>query len=153
MSQRNFSHISNFIFGTNMLGEETQYNIQGCNLPGVSISHIKTNKNSQSLFLQGDTIEYNPLEIELILDEGLETWKDIMSKFEHMREQQEGTGEILQSGSWLLIQDDNSNNILKINFYNTIINSIGDLKFSTTSEDNNITLSISISYDYYTIGK
>ena len=148
-AHRNFTHNSNFLFGSNLFDENTTYAIQTTNLPGIAFNHISVNKSSVQGFLQGDTTSFNDLNINIIIDEKLEIWKSLFKIFLKMREQDEGTGTENIKNSWLEIQDDNSNKVLKLYFTNCMISDIGDLEFNTTDEDEIITLPVSIKYDYF----
>jgi len=146
---RNFTHNSNFTFNTNLFGETTTYAIQGVNLPGISFNHIGSGKSSENLYLQGDTLTFGVLNITLIIDENLVIWKDLINKIFTMREH--GIGDELEEMSWLEVQDDNSNKILKVMFYDCKIESVSDLSFTSSNEDEVITLDVSLVYDYYEI--
>ena len=148
---RNFTHTSNFFFGTTLFGEETLYNIQTCNLPGMNFSHIQVSKRSVMGNIQGDTIVYNDLSIGIIVDEELKVWKDIVGTLQKMREPEYSTAEQIERISWLEIHDDNSNKVLKIELTGSMIDSLGDLDFNTTGEDDIIVLPVNIKYDYYKI--
>lgn len=151
MSNRNFSHTSNFVFGTNLFGEATTYALQSVNLPGMSFSHIQVNKRSVMGNIQGDTPTFNQLSLEFIVDEKLELWIEIVQNFKKMREQQRGIGEKITEYAWLEIHDDDSNRILKLNFTGALFESVDDLLFNTTGEDEVMTLTASMMYDYYEI--
>lgn len=151
MSTRNFTHNSNFIFGTNLFGEETTYAIQECTLPGVTFSHIDIGRQSVMGHMQGDTLVYNDLSISIIIDEELKTWKEIVQSMQQMRNPVDGNGKIIEKMGWLEIHDDNTNKILKLDFVGMMLESIDDLQYSTNSEDEIITCSIGLKYDYYTI--
>jgi hypothetical protein len=112
MSHRNFSHTSNFLFGTTL---------------------------------------FDDLNLDIIIDEELKTWKEIVNNMFKMREQYSGTGELVEGDSWLEIQDDNTHRILKLEFKDCMIESIGDLEYNSTSEDEIMTLPVTIKYDYYEI--
>ncbi|MHB8097985.1 MAG: hypothetical protein ACYDD5_00135 [Sulfuricurvum sp.] len=148
---RNFTHTSNFFFGTSLFGEETLYNIQTCNLPGMQFNHIQVSHRAVQGFLQGDTIDYNDLNIDIIVDENLEVWKDIVTSMQIMREPKTSTAEKIERMSWLEIHDDNSNRVLKIELSGSMIESIGDLDFTTTGDDEVILLPVTIKYDFYKI--
>ena len=148
---RNFSHTSNFFFGSNLFGEETLYAIQSCNLPGLSFTHIMTATRGVSAYIQGDTITYTDLNIEIIVDEELKTWKDIVGSMQKMRDPVTSSGELIEKISWLEIHDDNSKLILKLYFQGSKIESIGDLQYLSTGEDEILILPCTIKYDYYTI--
>ena len=148
---RNFSHTSNFIFGTNLFGEEATYLLQSVNLPGMSMSHVQVNHRSIMGNIQGDTTTFNDLSLEFIVDEELVLWKQIANHFKKMREQDKGTGDLINEYAWLEIHDDNSRKVLKLDFHGALFESFDDLIFNTTSDDDVLTLSGSMKYDYYTI--
>jgi hypothetical protein len=152
MSTRNFTHNSNFFFSSNLFSEEeTSYAIQECPLPGLSFSHIQTSARSVLGNLQGDTLTYNDLIINFIIDEELIVWKEIVNKMLLMRNPENNLGEQIEKYSYLEIHDDNSNVVLKLEFVGCMIESIDDLSYNTTSQDEIITCSITIKYDYYNI--
>jgi hypothetical protein len=148
---RNFTHNSNFFFGTNLFGEETMFNIQTCNLPGLNFSHIQTGRQSSLLNFQGDTLTFNDLTVDIIVDEDLEIWKDIAGSMLKMRDAESGHGELIEKNSWLDIHDDNGKSVLKLRFKNCLIESIDDLAYNTNADDEIITVSVTIKYDYYEI--
>lgn len=149
---RNFTHSSNFIFQTNLFtNEETNYNVQEAPLPGLSFSHIQASKSSAFLNFQGDTLTYNDLTLNFIMDEKLVIWREIVSSMLKMRDPYTTEGENIEKSSYLEIHDDNSKIVLKLEFINCMIESIDDLQYSTNTEDEIITCSVNIKYDYYTI--
>ncbi len=151
-ANRNFTHSSNFWFQTNLFeDEEVLYAVQECNLPGLNFSHIQVNKNSVFGNMQGDTISYNDLIISLIIDEDLKVWKDIIKVMQKMREPVESTAKEIMKWGYLIIQDDNTNEVLKLDFRDMIVESIDDLSYTTNSDDDIITCSITLKYDFYTI--
>lgn len=148
---RNFSHTSNYFFGTTLFGEETLYSIQTCNIPGLSFNHIVTSHRSIKVNLTADTLEFGDLSVSIILDEDLEIWKDIVNTMFTIREQDEGIGVVVEKESWLEIHNDDSKTILKLWFHRCMLSSISDLDFNTTSEDEILVLNVVIKYDHYTI--
>jgi len=149
---RNFTHTSNFVFQTNLFTEEeTAYSIQEAPLPGLAFSHIQTSRNAVLGNIQGDTITYNDLTLSFIMDEKLTIWKEIVGKMIKMRDPNQITAEQIEKYGYLEIHDDNSKEVLKLEFINCMIESIDDLQYSTTSEDEIITCSVTIKYDYYNI--
>jgi len=149
---RNFTHNSNFLFQTNLFTEEeTTYAIQECPLPGLSFSHIQIGARSVLGNVQGDTLNFNDLTISLIIDEELKVWKEIVQKMLKMRNPENSLGEQIQKYSYLEIHDDNSKEVLKLEFIDCTIESIDDLMYNTTSQDEVITCSVTIKYDYYIV--
>jgi len=151
---RNFTHTSNFLFITNLFGKETTYYIQGVNLPGLNFSHIETSHRGGNLKLQGDTLVFNDLILNFIIDENLTVWKEITEIMLKMRKPDNGSftsKEDYKKYSYLEIHDDNSNKILKLEFIDSRIESIEDLMFSTNNSDEIITCTVYLKYDYYNI--
>lgn len=149
---RNFSHNSNFVFQTNLFeDEETIYGIQGVNLPGVNFTHVQVQRSAIMGNIQGDTMIYNDLSVQLIMDEKLVIWKSIMSKLQKMREPGHSTSEQIERMGYLIIQDDNANQMLKLEFTGMMIESIDDLQFASNSDDEIITCGVTIKYDYFTV--
>ena len=152
MNNRNFTHSSNFVFVTNLFNDEqTAYAIQEVNLPGLSFSHIASSHRSANLHLQGDILNFNDLTLNLIVDEELKVWKEIVNKMTRMRDAYSTNGENIEEMSFLEIHDDNSKLVLKLEFSGCMISSIDDLSFTTISEDEIITCSVGITYDYYRV--
>lgn len=151
-NNRNFTHSSNFVFVTNLFNDEqTAYSIQEVNLPGLSFAHIQASKRSAMLNFQADTLNFNDLTLNLIVDEELKVWKEIVTKLTRMRDAYTTEGENIEEMSFLEIHDDNSNLVLKLAFSGCMIESIDDLSFTTISEDEIITCSVTLKYDYYQI--
>jgi hypothetical protein len=151
-ANRNFTHNSNFFFQTNLFTkDETSYAVQECNLPGLNFSHIQISKNAVFGNEQGDTISYNDLNISLIIDENLVVWKDIITSMQNMRNPVTTEGEEYMKYGYLIIQDDNTNQIIKLEFIDMFIESIDDMTFNTNSEDEIITCTVTIKYDYYVV--
>jgi len=154
MSTRNFTHNSNFTFTTNLFNdEEISYYIQEVNLPGLSFSHIQLGRQSSLMNVQADTLNYNDLTLNFIMDEDLKVWKDIIKKMQSMREVYEGTAEEIKKFGYLEIHDDNSRKILKLEFIDIMIESIDDMQYSTNTDDDIITCSVNLKYDYYNISE
>lgn len=151
-ANRNFSHNSNFFFQTNLFAEEeTSYAIQECNLPGMNFSHIQIASSAVFGNMEGDTVTYNDLIISLIIDEDLVVWKEIINKMQRMRNPITSEGELIKKMGYLEIHDDDSNPILKIEFTDMMVEVIDDLNYNTTDEDEVITCTVTLRYDYYTI--
>jgi len=152
MNLRNFSHKSNFIFETNLFGENSTYTIQSCNLPGISLNPVETSNRGMNLSFQGDTLNYNELNLEFILEEDFSNWTEIINHFDKMRKIGSDTGNIDEKMSTLFIQNDNQKTLLKLKFFNCKATSISDIDFSSNEDDDEeITFTVTIKYDYFII--
>ena len=108
MNTRNFTHNSNFLFTTNLFGEETTYNLQTVNLPGISFSNVQLSKSSIMGNLQGDTPTYSPLNLSFIVDEELKIWKEFINIAQKMRDPYPSEAEEIKKYGYIEIHDDNS---------------------------------------------
>jgi hypothetical protein len=86
------------------------------------------------------------------MDEKLVIWGSIVNTMQNkMRSPEEGKGVSVSKTGFLEIHDDNANEVLKLEFHGMMLESIDDMLFTTTTEDDIITLGVSMRYDYYTI--
>jgi len=150
MNSRNFTNSSNFLFGTTLLDEEVIMNIQDVNLPGISMSHSPLSSQTNLGYIQGDTLTYSPLNVNVILDENMEVWTKIVQTMKNMSED-DGTAEEIHSNSWLIIENNNHEPLIRIDFYNTIIESFGDITFTSTSENEELLMDVNFLYDHYEV--
>ncbi len=150
---KNFSHSSSVYFVMDIFGREVTYNVQRVNLPGISFSNIELSKTAQRFFKQGDTPTYNTLSVDIILDENLEIWKEIVSTFQKMTLEGDGDMYLTEFSSFLHIFDEKDKSILKLDFIDCVLQSIGDVEFDTTGEDQELTLTLTIDYAFFTFNK
>ena len=155
MAQRNFTHNSNYFFGSTLFGEDTSYAIQEVNLPGLSINSVDISRRGIMGHMSGDTLTYNDLSISLIMDEKLLIWKELVEALQDKVDPKKAQGDISnnsQKMAWMIIQDDNAKEILKLNFYGVSLGGIEDMQYSSNTEDEIITCPIVVKYDYFTVG-
>ena len=150
---KNFSHSSSVYFVMDIFGREVTYNVQRVNLPGISFSNIELAKTAQRFLKQGDTPTYNTLSVDIILDENLEIWKEIVSTFQKMTIEGDGDMYLTEFSSFLHIFDEKDKSILKLDFIDCVLQSIGDIEFDTTSDDEELTLTLTIDYAFFTFNK
>ena len=146
---KNFSHSSSVYFVMDIFGREVTYNVQRVNLPGISFSNIELVKTAQRFLKQGDTPTYNTLSVDIILDENLEIWKEIVSTFQKMTIEGDGDMYLTEFSSFLHIFDEKDKSILKLDFIDCVLQSIGDIEFDTTSDDQELTLTLTIDYAFF----
>ena len=152
MANRNFLTSSNFQFITDLFGEEISYNIQSVNLPGVGFNHIEISKGSIKGRIQDDTLNFDMLSITFIIDEDLEIWKQMIKTLFIMRDVTDSTSQCVYKNGILLIKNQNSETKAKLEFKDLQIEKIGEVTFNTTeSEDEFITCTVDLTYDYFTL--
>ena len=150
---KNFSHSSSVYFTMTVLGREVTYNVQRVNLPGISFNNIELSKTAQRFFKQGDTPQYNSLTLDIILDENLEIWKEIVSIFQTMTKEGDGDQELTEFTSYLHIYNEKDQSILRLEFIDCVFQNIGDVEFDTSGEDQELILSLTIDYAFFEFEK
>lgn len=151
MNTRNFQRDTQIEFGTRLFGEITSYNVQTVMIPGIDTTNIEIPNRGVMAELQGDQILFQDLSLTLLVDEDLNTWKDLMKHmFDHIQ-LPSGHFELNQANSWITIRDSAGKIMLNLVFHGSNITSVSGMSYDTTGEDTEITLDISIRYDYYSI--
>ena len=59
----------------------TQYFCQEVNIPGVSLGEVDRVTPFLDMFSPGTKLKYDPLDISFIVDESLQSWKDLYNWF------------------------------------------------------------------------
>jgi hypothetical protein len=144
----------------------TQYFCQSLNIPGISLGEVTTNTPLMDLHSPGTKLSYNEFNINFIVDEQLESWKQLYNWFQSIASPQ-GFDERnrlteLQnqytpntrfknfSDSTLTILSALNNPIMRVNFINMFPFSLSDITFDTAqSADDIITASASFRYEYF----
>lgn len=136
-----------------------QYFCQSVNLPGVSLGEINIPTPFLDMYSPGTKLSYDPLEMEFIVDEDLQSWKNIYDWFLSMAdpdgfERREGSRELQSnkhfSDATLTILSALNNPIIRIQYVNVFPLSIGDIQFDTTkSADTIVTARATFRYQSY----
>ena len=153
MNQKNFSHDSNSFFMMSCFGRNITTFVQRVNLPGISLSNIELAKLGQKFYAQADTPTYNNLAVSLLLDDNLYLWREMIQFFQHMVKEGHGAMGYGEFTSTLMIFNERDRNIFNINFYNCLVNSIADVSYDFTSDDQILVTDLDISYSYFDFKK
>lgn len=137
----------------------TQYFCQTVNLPGVSLGEVNRPTPFLDMYSPGTKLSYDPLEMEFIVDEDLQAWKNIYDWFLSMAdpdgfESRDGSRELQTnkhfSDATLTILSALNNPIIRIQYINVFPLSIGDIQFDTTkSADSIVTARATFRYQSY----
>ncbi len=153
MNLKNFLHNSSVYFMMNIFGRELSYNVQRVNLPGISFSNIELSKTAQRFYKQGDTPSYNTLSVDIIIDENLKIWKELVQTIQMMTIEGNGDMNLTEFTSYLNIYDEKDQGVLKLSFIDCVIQSISDVEFETSGDDTELVVSLTIDYAFYTFNK
>ena len=137
----------------------TQYFCQTVNLPGVSLGEVNRATPFLDMYSPGTKLSYELLNVEFILDEKLQGWKNLYDWFLTMAdpdgfEKRDGSRELQNnkhlSDATLSILSGLNNPLIRIHYTNVFPLSISDIKFdSTQSADTIMTATATFRYQSY----
>lgn len=148
---RDNSLSSNVLFYSTLLGENTLYAIQQTELPSINIEHPLMNTKVGIINMQGDVVEYQPINITFIIDSKLERWKEIIGVFQKYHKQGTNQCEVLSGTCWVEVRDNNNNYLFRVVLHNSYFKTVGALRYSSIEDDDVLSLEVTIVYDYFTI--
>lgn len=151
MNTRNYSQRSNFTCGSEAL-ELLPFYVQTINIPGVSFSLPElSGRGGVKLNMSGDSVTFNSLSTEIILDEDYMIYKEINDIiFKHIN-LETGTYADFSFDFWMEMTDDMGKSIMKVEYYNCRIESLGDLSLDATDDTTEQTFSLDLKYDWHKV--
>ena len=149
MNTRNFQRDTQIEFGTSIFGEDVTYNIQNVIIPGIDMDSAETFNRGAKALIQGDAIEYQELNLTIIVDEEMKVWKELMGFLFENVNTQEATFNLNPGDSWITIRNSKGADILTIEFSASHITNIGSLSYDASGEDDELIMDISLRYDYF----
>jgi hypothetical protein len=139
------------LFNTTLFSPQTKYRIQEWVIPGMTMNHIQQQTKVGIVNLQGDIMEYNDLEIKLLVDENLSLWKEIVGVLQTYHKPGTNICETTIGDAWVEVYDSKNKYLFRINFKNCYIKSLEDLRYLTTDDNEVVTVGLILIYDYYVI--
>lgn len=151
MNYNNLAQKTNFTAGTERF-KNVPFFINSVNLPGINISRPKTGKRFGSgIVVGGDSIEFNDLTFDMLIDENYVIYQELMKEIFKSVNVEESTFKNDPFMFWLEINDNDSNKLFKIEFYNCGIESISDIFYFTNNDEKTALISVSLSYSHFSI--
>lgn len=153
MNYNNLAQKTNYIAGSDKLPKLPFY-LTTVNIPGINFSHPEIGgRYGSRLNVVGDSITYNELSFEMLVDENFEIYHEFMDKVVHNINPESGTFAPIEFDFWIQINNNKGNKLFKINFTNCRISSLDDIILDSQDDITEYIMSVSIRYDYYTIEK
>ena len=151
MNYNNLAQKTNFIASSDKF-ENVPFFLTSVNIPGISVANSEVGgKHSAPIKLSGDTITYSSLAFEMLIDEDFLIYQELMAIINKNVDINTGTFSDFYFDFFIELSNSKGNKVLKVDFSNCRIESIGDIFLDTTSEETQYTLSMDIAYDYYKI--
>ena len=136
-----------------------QYFCQTVNIPSITLGEVPRATPFLDLYSPGTKLTYDPLDIEFIIDEDLETWKNLYHWFISIAdpdgfEKRDGTKERQRfkhlSDATLTVLSALNNPILRIQFRNCFPLTMGQIDFDTKlNADSIVTVRATFRYESY----
>lgn len=151
MNHNNLSHRSNFIAGSEAF-KDVPFMLTTLNIPGISLGHSQVGgRGSSKMFMSADVITWNALSFDMLIDEDFKVYTEVMDIVRKNLNVESGNFANFVFDFWIEINNNKGNKVLKLEFTNCRIESIGDISLDVQDDTTEHTLNISMVYDYYTI--
>lgn len=151
MNYNNLAQRTNFIAGSNAF-KNIPFFLTTLNIPGVNLSLPETgSRNGALLKLPSDTVQYNALSFEMLIDEDFLIYQEIMDIFNNQINVESGTFGDFQFDFYIEINNSKGNKVLKIEFNNCRLAAIGDIQLDTSDEGTEYTMGMELEYDYFNV--
>ena len=138
---------------------DVQYFCQEVNIPGVSLGEVDRVTPFLDMYSPGTKLSYDPLVITFIIDEELQSWKNLYDWFISIAdpdgfEKRDGSLELQKnkkfSDATLTVLSALNNPVLRIEYTNVFPLTLSDIQFDTkASADNIITCTATFRYQSY----
>lgn len=132
--------------------KEIEFVVQAANLPGFSLGEMPVAWMAQNQRRPGDNLTWTPLALTLVCDENLQAFKNAHNLMMRLKDPETGfLGDASELFDAKLVILTNKNNLQHVvTFYDSWIQTVGDLSFShTTPDDAQLSFDINLVYDYY----
>lgn len=151
MNFNNLSQKTNFTAGSSAF-KNIPFFITSLSIPGFNLNHNLTGARGGTYVVSSsDTIIWNALSLDLLIDEDLKIYIELMSTIKKNINIENGTFNDFVFDFWIDINNNKGKQILKLNFTNCRIESIGDIELNTQDDATEHMLNFSMVYDYFEI--
>lgn len=151
MNYNNLAQRTNFIASSDKF-KNLPFFLTSVNIPGITLAHPEIGgANSSRIKLSSDTVTFNSLSFEMLVDEDFLIYQELMGIIRDNVDVNSGTFKDLCFDFFIELHNNKGNKILKLDFFNCRIESIGDIVLDTQDEATHYLLSMELVYDYYEI--
>lgn len=149
MNIRNYSQKTNFKCGVSN-SDILPFYVTTLNIPGVqtNISEI-SGRFGASVNVTPDSLSYSPLSLEILLDEDYKIYIDLLNNIYINID--DGTFKNTVFNFWTTVTNAMGKDVMTVEYYNCIIESISDLELNTGDDTTEQTFNLSIKYDYFKV--
>ena len=153
MNYANLAQKTNFIASSPAFNK-IPFFLTSINIPGLTMSHQEIGgRNSTKMNIGADTMTWNGLSFEMLIDEDFEIYKEIMGIVRSNINVSTGTFKDFYFDFFIEVSNNKGNKVLRLDFSNCRIMSFGDIQLDTTDDGTEHSMSIDMIFDYYEIAK
>lgn len=153
MNYNNLAQKTNYIAGSDQF-KNIPFFITTVNVPGLNMNHPSVStRNSHRMNLSADTYEWGMLNFEMLIDEDFEIYKELNALLESNIDRNKGTFEDFTFDFWIELANSKGNKVMKLEYTNCRIMSVGDIILDSQDDATEHTLSVEIVFDYFEIAK
>lgn len=151
MNYNNLSQKTNFTAGSSAF-TNVPFFITALNIPGFNLGHNQLGARGGSRAISSaDTITWNTLSLDLLIDEDLKIYSELMAIIRQNIDANTGNFDDFVFDFWIELNNNKGNKILKLEFKDCRIDSIGDIQLDAQDDITEHIMNFSMLYDYYTI--
>lgn len=148
----NLADVSRFLVGSDTL-KLTPFFIKTFNIPSIAFSHLELNNRSgTALHLGADTIDFNDLSLDIMLDSDFKTYFELLDLAFTEVDWETGNFAMPAFDLWVQVLNANGEVLFRIDFKNCRISSVGEVSLDPAAELGS-TLNVGIVYDYWTYNR
>ena len=152
-NNNNLAQKSNFTAGSDKLAFGELF-LTSVNIPGINLSHPDVGgRTGTKLNLAGDTLTFNSLSFEVLVDEDFNVFHEFTGKVFDNINPETGSFASVEFDFWVDVNNSKGNKLFKMEFYNCRVESIGDIQLEVQSDETEFTLPVEVKFDYYKIFK
>lgn len=149
MNYNNLAQRTNWTAGSDQF-KEIPFFLTVVNVPGITFSNPTIGgRNSARINLAADTVTFNPLTFDMLVDEDLVIYREIMAIIRKNIKVPDGTFEDFCFDFWIELNNNKGHNIMKLEFFNCRLTSISDIILDAQDESTEYLVSVEMSYDYF----
>lgn len=153
MNYNNLAQKTNYIAGSDKL-KLLPFYLTAINIPGVTFGLPEVGgRGGAKALLSSDTITFNGLSIEILIDEDFKVYQEFIDKALKNVNVEDSTFTDEPFDFWVEINNNKGNKIMKFEFNSCRIESIDDIQLDTSDDITEYSMSVSLRYDYFNIIK
>jgi len=149
INTRNYSQKTNYMCGSSTM-EILPFYVTTLNLPGITTNIQEVSgRYGAPTNITPSNMTFNSLSLEVLLDEDFKIYKDIFKNIKI--DVTTGTFQSAYFDFWTAFTDDMGKVIMKVEYHDCLIESLGELSFATNDDTTEQVFSLDLKYDYFNI--